>query len=247
MQIGQKILRLDTVDSTNNYAAKLHRAGEIGHGTVILADEQTAGRGQRGAVWDSKSADNLLMSLFVMPANLSVADQVALTHFASLSILQVLRKFGISAEIKWPNDILVNGKKIAGILIENSVASSTITSSVIGIGLNVNQREFGELNATSIAVQTDQFMRTEEVLFSLIAEMERLWKFIRNGDLDHLRSEYLNYLYLKNEKAIFSDDTGEFEGVIKGITTEGLLIIQRQTGDRNYDLKEIRFISRSKP
>jgi len=246
MQIGQKIIRLDTVDSTNNYAAKLLKEGEIGHGTVILADEQTAGRGQRGAVWDSKPADNLLMSLFVMPANLSVADQVALTHFASLSVLQVLRKFGISAEIKWPNDVLVDGKKIAGILIENSIASGRIVSSVIGIGLNVNQVEFGGLNATSLKECTSQFMRIEEVLFCLIAEMEGLWSCIRSGDLGHLRSAYLEHLYLKDKKAIFSDDSGEFEGVITGVTAEGLLTVKRNKGERNYDLKELRFISQSK-
>lgn len=245
MQIGQKIIRLDTVDSTNNYAANLLKEGRIGHGTVILAEEQTAGRGQRGAVWDSNPADNLLVSVFLTPANLSVADQVALTHFASLSVAQVLRKIGISSEIKWPNDILVDGKKIAGMLIENTLSGGKVATSVVGIGLNVNQTEFGGLNATSIRNLTGQFIPVGEILFSLIAEMGKLWNTLESGDLSGLRTEYLERLYLKGKMAVFSDESGEFAGMITGISTEGLLIVKRNEGERTYDLKEIRFISQS--
>jgi BirA family biotin operon repressor/biotin-[acetyl-CoA-carboxylase] ligase len=247
MQIGQKIIRLDSVDSTNNYAANLQKGDGIGHGTVILADEQTAGRGQRGAVWDSKPAENLLVSVFLTPANLSVHDQVALTHFASLSVVQVLRKFGISSNIKWPNDVLVDGKKIAGILIENTISSGRISASIIGIGLNVNQTDFNGLIATSVRNCFGSFVPLEEVLFSLIAEMARLWPVLEAGDRSYLRNEYLEQLYMKNKQALFSDAAGEFVGMITGITEDGQLIVKRKEGDRIYGIKEIRFISQSEP
>ena len=133
MSIGQKIIHLESVDSTNNYAAILLSEGRIGHGTVILADEQTNGRGQRGAKWLSAEGVNLLFSLVVQPDNLSVSDQCVLTEITSLALIEFLRKFGISAQVKWPNDILVNGEKIAGVLIENHLKGNLIASSVIGI------------------------------------------------------------------------------------------------------------------
>lgn len=247
MQIGQKIIRLDTVDSTNNYAANLQKEGRIGHGTVILADEQTAGRGQRGAIWDSKPAENLLISVFLVPANLSVKDQVGLTHFASLSVAEVLRKFGISSEIKWPNDVLVDGRKIAGILIENTISNGRVTGSVVGIGLNVNQTGFGGLNATSIRNSVGHFIPLEEVLFSLMAAMEKLWSILDSGDLKTLREEYLDQLYLKGKRASFCDETGDFEGVITGVTPDGQLMVLREEGEKLYGIKDFRFTSQNMP
>lgn len=246
-QIGQKITRLDRVDSTNNYVAKLVREGKIGHGAVILADEQTSGRGQRGAVWDSQPSENLLFSLYVAPANLSVSDQVALTHFASLSLIEVLRKIGISAEVKWPNDLLVDRKKIAGILIENIISSGQIVSSIIGIGLNVNQLNFERIPATSIRNETGEFYSLDSVLFSLVSEMNELWKYIETGNYQFLRKNYLGHLYLLNQLALFEDKDGLFEGVITGISKEGLLMIDKGSVQHSYDLKEIKFISRNEP
>jgi BirA family biotin operon repressor/biotin-[acetyl-CoA-carboxylase] ligase len=245
MQIGQKVIRLDTVDSTNNYTANLQKEGRIGHGTVILAEEQTSGRGQRGAVWESKPADNLLVSLFLVPANLSVQDQVALTHFASLSVVQVLRKFGISSQIKWPNDILVNGQKIAGILIENTISSGRVSSSITGIGLNVNQLHFGGLSALSIRNFTDHFVPIDDVLLSLISCMQDLWETLDSGDLLSLKGAYLEHLYLKDVKALFSDESGEFSGIITGITSEGQLRIMREEGEKIYGIKEVRLINQN--
>ena len=244
-QIGQKITRLDRVDSTNNYVAKLLREGKIGHGAVILADEQTSGRGQRGAVWNSQPSENLLFSLFVTPANLSVLDQVALTHFASLSLIEVLRKIGISSAVKWPNDILVNDKKIAGILIENIISSGRVGSSIIGIGFNINQVDFDGISATSVRSETGEFHSLDSILFSLISELNELWRYVEIGNYQFLRKNYLENLHLLNVQACFKDKTGIFEGVITGITREGLLLIDKGNVQHTYDLKEIQFISQN--
>ena len=105
MNIGHKIVYLDSVDSTNNYVANLVKSSKIDHGTAIMADVQTAGKGQRGAVWQAEAGENILLSVFLKPDKLSVSQQVLLTFFAANSIREVLRKIGISATIKWPNDI----------------------------------------------------------------------------------------------------------------------------------------------
>lgn len=245
MKIGHKIIRLDTVDSTNNYAANLIKEGKISHGTVILADEQTAGRGQRGAVWSSRSGENLLLSLYVVPDNLSVDQQVSLTHFASLSVVEFLRKIGISAEVKWPNDIYVSAKKIAGILIENVLSAGNVSHAIIGIGMNVNQKDFEFDTATSIKKEKNEFFPIEQVLFQLIFEFNNCWEMIRKGELKKLREDYLNNLYLLNQDAEFEDNGGFFKGKITGISDEGFLLVEKEGISRKYDLKEIRFIGQN--
>lgn len=244
--IGQKIIHLDTVDSTNNYTANLQKEGKIQHGTVILADEQTAGRGQRGASWTSSAGENLLLSVYLTPDNLSVVDQPALTHFISLSLIDFLRKIGISGKIKWPNDIYVNNQKIAGILIENSIRSSRIAETIIGVGFNVNQKSFEDVNATSLRIQNDQHFKLNDVLFSWIQEMNNLWAELNNGNLSILKSRYKHELYLLNEVARYSDETGEFEGIVRDVDDNGYLILEKAGVLRKYDLKEIKLVGRNK-
>ncbi len=244
--IGQKIIHLDTVDSTNNYTANLQKEGKIQHGTVILADEQSAGRGQRGASWTSSAGENLLLSIYLAPDNLSVVDQPALTHFISLSLIDFLRKIGISGKIKWPNDIYVNDQKIAGILIENSIRSSRISETIIGVGLNVNQTVFEGVNATSIKRQSDQHCPLNDVLFSWIQEMNILWAELSKGNFEMLKSRYKQELYLLNEPAIYRDVTGEFEGIVRDVDDNGYLILEKDIERKKYDLKEIKLVGRNK-
>lgn len=245
MQIGHKIIHLDTVDSTNNYTANLIKKDKIVHGTVILADEQSAGKGQRGATWLSGAGENVLLSVFIAPDNLSVENQYVLTYVASISILKVLRKIGISAEIKWPNDIYVKRKKIAGILIENSLIGGRINTSIIGIGLNVNQVKFSALNATSIKMEKSEFMSIDNIVFMLIFELNTYWEKAQNGEIAFLRDEYLKNLYLLNQKSIFEDSNGIFNGTIKGVSAKGLLIMDNNGKEMQYDLKQIKFIDQN--
>jgi BirA family biotin operon repressor/biotin-[acetyl-CoA-carboxylase] ligase len=249
MQIGQKIIRLDTVDSTNNYTANLIKQGKILPGAVIMADEQTAGKGQRGAVWSSNAGENLLLSVFLNSANLSLHQQVALTHFAAVSVMETLRKIGISAQIKWPNDIFVGHRKIAGILIENAIVDGQISHSILGIGLNVNQMDFKDLSATSVKLEKMTFYAVEDFLFQLIFVLNKYWELLKNGNLKSLRSIYLDNLYLLEQEAMFEDENGIFKGTIQGISEEGLLTIQKVVNAeiilRNYDLKEVKFILKS--
>ena len=246
MSIGQKIIHLESVDSTNNYAAILLSEGRIGHGTVILADEQTNGRGQRGAKWLSAEGVNLLFSLVVQPDNLSVSDQCVLTEITSLALIEFLRKFGISAQVKWPNDILVNGEKIAGVLIENHLKGNLIASSVIGIGLNVNQRVVDLPRVTSIVNHIDTpFLNLTETLLSFLESFDSCWKNYQLHGKSNVREAYLKELYQLNQLAHYADQLGEFVGEITGVTEEGLLQINKGDETKVYDIKEISFIYRN--
>ena len=149
MFLGSQIFRLDKVDSTNNFAANLIEEQLCRNGALILADTQTAGKGQRGSLWESEPGKNLLCSYVYFPDNLSVDFLQELNICLSISLIKCLKYFEIDAEIKWPNDILVDGKKISGILIENNVRAGKVKSMIFGIGLNINQQSFLNLGVSN--------------------------------------------------------------------------------------------------
>jgi BirA family transcriptional regulator, biotin operon repressor / biotin---[acetyl-CoA-carboxylase] ligase len=241
MRIGQKLIHLESVDSTNNYTANLLKAGGLSSGTVILADEQFAGKGQRGAEWLAEAGKNLTFSIYVEEVNLSVENQFDLSKMVALSLTTLLKKIGISAQIKWPNDIWVNGRKISGVLIENTISQSRGISSIIGIGLNVNQTEFGTLNATSVQREKGNFVPTRDVLFSYLESFNSLydWFSIRP---ELLHQAYLEQLYQLNEMRTYRDESGTFEGKIIGVEKSGRLIVLKNDIPQSYDLKEIAFL-----
>jgi BirA family biotin operon repressor/biotin-[acetyl-CoA-carboxylase] ligase len=238
--VGRKIIRLESVDSTNNYTANLAKQGELEHGSVILADEQWAGKGQLGAEWTVKPGENLTMSLFLDDVNLSVESQFFLTKIVSISLCDLMRKFGMDANIKWPNDIYVGNRKIAGVLIENSLRGSFVKHSIIGIGLNVNQEDFGKLNATSLKLETKNHFDLNEVLFSLLFSLnERIKDF---GLSEKMSEEYIQQLFRYDVDSIYLDKDGEFTGKIIGVDPRGLLMMEKEGVIVKYDLKEVSFV-----
>lgn len=243
--IGRKIIFKETLDSTNNYAAKLLQAGELSHGTVIMSGEQTAGRGQRGAVWAAEPYKNLIFTCFLEYDKLSVANHQSITQFVSLAINDLLSFFGISTSIKWPNDIVIGSKKIAGVLIENQLESTLLKSSIIGIGLNVNQTEFGGFNATSLKLEKNEDFSIENVSMKLIEKLQSRFNQLQFKNLEGLKTDYLNQLWLKNQPSMFEDETGIFEGKILGTDDLGRLIVEKYSEEKLYDLKEIKFLDRN--
>lgn len=239
--VGRKIIRLESVDSTNNYTANLIKDKNVTHGSVILAVEQTAGRGQRGAEWLVKPGENLTFSLFIDEVKLSVTEQFKITQLVSLVLCEVLRSFSIPASIKWPNDIYVGSEKIAGILIENQIQGSKVRSSIIGIGLNINQMNFEGMNATSMKKMSGEFVRIEEVLFKFIDAFNEI-----SPKLNQLQEEYLNHLYLLNKHSTFAYPNGDkFTGTIKGVSDIGKLQVLIENEIQEFDLKGIAFIPQS--
>lgn len=241
-QIGHKIIHLDVVDSTNNYTANLAKEGKILHGTAILADEQTNGRGQRGTIWQTQPGLNLIFSLYVEFSDLPVERQSSIHHWVSLSVCDLLKKAGISPSIKWPNDVLTENGKIAGILIENSLSVNCVKHSIIGIGLNVNQTEFNELKATSIKLETGMFSTIKEIAFMLINELNIRFEQLKKGNFDALKQEYHERLWKINQEVTFLRNGVEEKGVILGTDAIGKLELQTQKGIERFDLKEVKFI-----
>ena len=215
------------------------------HGTVILADEQTAGRGQRGMKWQSESGSNLLMSIILKHDNLSVDRQFLLTQVASLSVVDLLRKIGLSAQIKWPNDIYVGDRKICGMLIENNLSGAVIRSSIVGIGLNVNQSYFDLTTATSIKLEKGQSFPIQEILFSFICSFNLFYDQLISSRLKDIEDLYKSNLLGYEQKRIFEDERGEFLGIIRGVDPNGKLRMEVNGVEQTYDLKQLRFIFRN--
>lgn len=241
MQIGRNLIHLESVDSTNNYTANLIKSEGLSPGTVILADEQFSGRGQRGSEWVVEPGMNLTFSTYLKVVNLSVENQFDLSKLVALSVCHFLAKTGITAEVKWPNDILVNGRKISGILIENSISGLRPIRSIVGIGININQTRFGKFNATSIQSELGQFYPVKDALFSFIESFNTLTDEL----FDHpklLHEQYLEKLYQLNMKSRYSDASGMFEGEICGVEQSGKLIVLKGNEKVSYDLKEISFL-----
>ena len=239
---GKEIIHLSNIDSTNNFAAKLLSENLCQNGAVIMADVQTEGKGQRGNIWLSESGKNLLSSFVFKPDNLSVENQIAITWATSLSLLETLRKFNIEAQIKWPNDILVGGKKIAGILIENQLQGTRISCSIIGIGLNLNQTFFEDLNATSLQLETEQTVQPRTFLNLLAHEMNEQFQLIYSSSFEILKTEYENNLFQMNELKSYEDEFGVFVGKIIGTTEEGKILIEKSNAIQSYGLKEVTFL-----
>ncbi len=243
--IGNQIIHLNRVDSTSNYVATLISEGKARHGMVILAENQTNGRGQRGAVWQSESSKNLILSFYLEHADLQIHQQEALTHFTSLAIQTCLLKLGINSDIKWPNDLLVSSKKIAGILIENQLRGSKITSSIIGIGLNVLQTEFEFSGSTSVFSILNAPINKETVLKLLLIELNNTYNQLVNKEFAQLKENYLKNLWLLGVETTFERDNTLLQGIIRGTDAFGRLEVEVAGEIETYDLKEIKFTLRN--
>lgn len=241
MIIGSKIIHLPSVDSTNNYVANQLKTGGLRSGTVILADEQSAGRGQRGATWTSNPGENLLFSSVYRPDNMSVSDQFLVSQVSALAVSDFLRKIGISAMVKWPNDIVVSDQKIAGILVECTLSGNKVNEFIIGIGLNVNQLHFDELRATSVQLKSGLYYNIHEVLFGVINELNGWLTRLENNEYDYIRSNYLSQLIGFKVTRTYAADGQRFEGQIIGIDNWGKVIMEIGEETKTFDLKEISF------
>ena len=233
-------IKLDTINSTNDYALSLKDSIVFKEGLLVTANYQTQGSGQRGRVWESNADENLLMSVVVEP-KIELKHQSSICKIVALSVVDLLNSFGLKTEIKWPNDILVERKKIAGILIQNILLRENVTHSVIGLGLNINQLFFKTYspNATSLRLQLNKEFDVSEIhqnfLGFLFLRLRQL-KLGLNQD-----SEYLEALFLKEKPAAFESCNKRFMGIIKGVGESGELLVQveddRIIGFENQQLK----------
>lgn len=249
---GSNLIELPSVDSTNNYAQSLLRQENIFEGTVVWARQQTQGRGQRGKQWESASDKNLTFSIIYYPVFLSAAWQFRLSMAVALGVLDSLKalfhKNGREVDnlkIKWPNDIYYKDKKIAGILIENSVSQGNLSTSIIGIGLNVNQTDFSpELpNPSSLKLVLGQSFEIKVVLMSLCEFIEAGYLKLKANHETEIQQDYLNNLYRLDVSSGFLVGEREIKAAIKGIEPSGKLVLKKSDGEiQSYGLNEISMI-----
>jgi len=246
---GQKLIFLPECHSTNDIAAGLLEDSNIPEGTVIITSHQTHGRGQRGNTWQTEPGQNLTFSVIVKPAFLSIDQQFGLNIAVSLAVHHFLLQYVPHyLSIKWPNDIYWKSWKLGGILIENTVQGTGIVHSVIGIGLNINQKTFsGELRASSLALatpaSTQEDAYTLEILLNeLLVFLETYYLKLRAGNIDSLKSHYLQNLLGYAESRLFRSGGIVFEGVIIGVEDSGKLLVEKDNGIRSFSFKEIDFL-----
>lgn len=247
--VGQNSIHLKSVDSTNSYASELLRQISLPDGTLFYTFDQQNGRGQRGNSWESEPNKNVALSYVLQAKFLTPNKQFLLTKAVSLAVAdvmtEILKKEEIQADvkIKWPNDIYVNGKKIAGILIENILKENTIQHSIIGIGINVNQTEFKTTAKATSLINLIKKEQSKEMLLELLSsKLEAYYLKLKSNRISDLDGAYLQELYLYETPALYEVDSRQFTGIISGVSETGKLQIKTETGIREFDLKEIRFI-----
>ena len=240
-----KLIKLDAIDSTNEFLKGLSNKQELENLTVVTAEYQTKGKGQMGAVWTSEASKNLTMSILVKDFLLDICQIYNLNIVVSLAVITVLEKFKIpDLSIKWPNDIMSYNKKIGGILIENSIKSDGTIISIVGLGLNVNQTNFENLpKASSLAVICRSEFDKEVLLSSIIDEMGKSIKIWKQHP-DILWSDYTNQLYKKGIPMPFSDKNNiNFMGIIQGISSVGKLqVLLEDDSVSEFDIREIEML-----
>lgn len=242
---NQKFIRLKEVESTNNYANQLVMSKAAEHGTVVLAQHQKKGRGQQGNTWESEPGMNMLASFILFPAKLPVIKQFHISMAASLALVDFLSTETNSVSIKWPNDIYIGNKKIAGILIENSVMGNIISTSIIGIGLNLNQEKFisGAPNPVSLKQLTGKNYDIETVAEKVTEHLNKWYKLLDNSSYSNIDSAYLNHLFRINQWAVFAKNRNRFEAKITSIGDFGQLILEDRNGTfTEYMFKEVEFV-----
>lgn len=243
--IGKYIVRLPFADSTNNYANGQLNENELPDGTVFLAYVQTDGRGQQNNLWESEPGMNLTFSIVVFPDFLDIRRQFMLSKVVTLGIYTALLKYIDNIQIKWPNDIYAGDKKLGGILIENSVMYSLIKSSVIGIGINVNQTVFLSKapNPVSLKTLTNQQYDCDVVLSEILSGIDHYYSLLREGEEELIDRKFISVLYRLNEKHWFRAEQEVFEGEIIGVNEIGQLLIRKQNGEiLDFHFKEVEFL-----
>lgn len=244
LDLVYKILRFPSLNSTNDHCVQMLRSGNLLANTVVLADEQTSGKGQNSKKWHSFKGLNLMFSLYIQPHLLTASNQFALNKSIALSVCKVISDvISFKAKIKWPNDIMIEDRKVAGILIENQLSGQQINGSIIGVGINVNQSQFGDEygKATSLSLETGQHIDREMVLSKMLTEIYSGLELISNNNFDTVSKLYDEELYKRRDICRFKTASGIISGNIERVNKEGYLVVHSENGPQLYRHGEIQF------
>jgi len=242
-----RLIKYKQLVSTNVKAISLYQDNKATDGAVIIADEQTGGKGNSNNKWESEPGKNLTFSILFKPDFIEPSEQFIITQLISLSIQEnlesILRKKSVT--IKWPNDIYVGDKKIAGILIQNFIRGNSIDMSVIGVGLNASQEMFisDAPNPTSIIIESGMDCPLDNLLEDILETFSQyISKYQNETSFSTLTKLYLDKLYKFGKRALYKDNQGSFMATITGITEFGeLQLLDKNGSQRTYGFKEIEF------
>ena len=244
--IGKVVHNYNELPSTNVYAQDLLSKSLPIEGTVITTFNQTAGRGQIGSKWISEADKNISLSIILYPHFLVPKEQFILHTVSSLAVSDLLTKYLEDAvKVKWPNDIYIKDRKTSGILTQNSISTTKINYSIIGIGLNVNQTDFPSTipNPTSLKLAANRDFNLETLVSELCLCVEHRYLQLKSGQQNSLKNNYLERLYKLEEPAWYQRaDGSKFYGTIKGVDSMGRLIIELNGHLEYFQIKEISFL-----
>lgn len=244
MEMTHTIIRLKETDSTNLYLLSL-RPRPNADVVVVVADYQSAGRGQGTNAWESERGKNLLVSLSVRPQGVKAAEQFCLSAAEALAVKDVLDGYVGGVTLKWPNDVYVGDRKISGTLIETRLVGGRIEECVFGTGININQREFRSdaPNPVSLCNILGRTVDVEDVLQSLIASLKRRYSALLSDGKERLMDEYRASLYRRHALFEYQDAHGRFAAELLTVADDGHLVLRDENGkERRYAFKEIRYI-----
>jgi BirA family biotin operon repressor/biotin-[acetyl-CoA-carboxylase] ligase len=243
-KIGQPFIVLPKVDSTNNYAMKEAKSGNLSFGTVFFAIDQTHGKGQRSKTWESKPGENIMMSIYADPMGLNISNQVLFSFTTAIACYKLLKKYaGEETTIKWPNDIYWRDRKAGGILIENVIQGNDWVAAIIGIGININQTTFGNMERQPVSLKqiTGKTLSPIDLAKELCDEVEFQLDKVRNHSSALLVQQYNDVLFKKGQIIKLKKNNVVFEALIKEVNKKGNLVVE-QGFEREYVFGEIEWI-----
>jgi BirA family transcriptional regulator, biotin operon repressor / biotin---[acetyl-CoA-carboxylase] ligase len=248
--IGKRFLYLTCCHSTNDFAKQFAELREDSHGAVILAEAQTQGRGQQGSTWKSEPGQNLTFSLIVRPQELNTLNQFLFNKVLSIHLLAFFRNYfpdhASGFNIKWPNDIYLYNKKIAGLLIENSMQGKLIRYSIVGIGLNVNQTSFDLPQASSLALGLNMAIDRAALFNALLTYLDENLPVIfhfSETEIKSIEKIYDTTLWKYNEKHQYTSGNEQFTGIIKGVDAQGKLRLEIEGRLESFEIKSLQFLN----
>ncbi|HEX8349328.1 MAG TPA: biotin--[acetyl-CoA-carboxylase] ligase [Hymenobacter sp.] len=242
---GQQVIWLPECESTNTEAQTLVVKNSATDGCTVITDKQTAGRGQRGNLWEAAAGENLTLSVVWFPGFLAATSQFQLNQAVALAVHDWAGSLlgpDPALRLKWPNDLFFGNQKLGGILIENTVSGAKIQSSIVGIGLNINQQNFGIPTATSFGRLTGRPYTLPPLATRLLECLERRYLQLRAGNLGLLRADYLRVLYRYQEWHPYEVAGKQVMGCIRNLDESGRLLLEIDGTLRHFGLQEIKFI-----
>jgi BirA family biotin operon repressor/biotin-[acetyl-CoA-carboxylase] ligase len=247
-------INLPAVDSTNSFVRAMLQeeatgqvvsANSFSGFTLVVADDQTKGRGQQGNGWETEKGKNLTFSLLCHPDFILASRQWLISQCMAVAIQQTLSRYVEGVEVKWPNDIYVGDHKISGTLIECDLQGKHISNCIIGVGININQTVFRSdaPNPTSLQLLTGRPHDREEILSSLLSQFQYYYAQLQEGREDTIRQLYMQHLYRREGFHRYRDVRGVFLAEIADVEPTGHLRLRFEDGNVvRYELKEVQFI-----